>query len=49
MNFKLTYLLLLIAIASRAQTKMTPEDYIAAFKDDAIKEMHLHKVPACIT
>ncbi|MDF2447572.1 MAG: glycoside hydrolase family 73 [Bacteroidota bacterium] len=28
---------------------MSPEEYIAAYKDDAIKEMHLHKVPACIT
>lgn len=27
----------------------SPEDYIEAFKDDAIKEMYLHKVPACIT
>jgi LysM repeat protein len=32
-----------------AQTKMSPEDYINAFKDDAIKEMYLHRVPACIT
>lgn len=31
------------------QTTLTPEDYIATFKDDAIKEMYLHKVPACIT
>jgi len=29
--------------------KLSPEDYIAKFKDDAIKEMYLHKVPACIT
>jgi LysM repeat protein len=28
---------------------MTPEEYIAAYKEDAIKEMYLHKVPACIT
>lgn len=28
---------------------ITPEDYINTFKDDAIKEMYLHKVPACIT
>ena len=31
------------------QPTLTPEDYIASFKDDAIKEMYLHKVPACIT
>ncbi len=49
MKFKLTYILFLNFSISWAQTKMTPEDYIAAFKDDAIKEMHLHKVPACIT
>lgn len=30
-------------------TKYTPEDYINAFKDDAVKEMYLNKVPACIT
>lgn len=29
--------------------KLKPEDYINAFKDDAVKEMYLHKVPACIT
>ncbi len=28
---------------------LSPEDYISSFKDDAIKEMYLHKVPACIT
>lgn len=28
---------------------MSPEEYIAAYKEDAIKEMYLHKVPACIT
>lgn len=32
-----------------AQKVMTPEEYIAAFKDDAVKEMYLHRVPACIT
>lgn len=32
-----------------AQKTMTPLEYINAFKDDAIKEMYLHKVPACIT
>ena len=28
---------------------MTPEEYIYTFKEDAVKEMYLHKVPACIT
>ena len=28
---------------------MTPEEYIEAYKEDAVKEMYLHKVPACIT
>lgn len=32
-----------------AQKKLSPEDYIALYKEDAIKEMYLHKVPACIT
>lgn len=32
-----------------AQKKITPEEYIAAHKEDAVKEMYLHKVPACIT
>ncbi len=32
-----------------SQKTLSPEDYISAYKDDAIKEMYLHKVPACIT
>jgi LysM repeat protein len=32
-----------------AQKTVTPEEYIAEHKDDAIKEMYIHKVPACIT
>lgn len=28
---------------------MTPEEYMNAFKEDAVKEMYLHKMPACIT
>jgi LysM repeat protein len=28
---------------------MTPTEYISEYKEDAIKEMYLHKVPACIT
>lgn len=35
--------------AAGAQKTLTPEDYIARYKDDAVKEMYLHKVPACIT
>ncbi len=31
------------------QKKYTPEDYINMYKDDAVKEMYLHKIPACIT
>jgi LysM repeat protein len=42
-------LLLLLSSSLLSQNKMTPEEYIATFKDDAIKEMYLHKVPACIT
>ncbi|MES2762400.1 MAG: glucosaminidase domain-containing protein [Bacteroidota bacterium] len=49
MKFKLTYISLIITLITQAQTKMSPDDYINAFKDDAIKEMYLHKVPACIT
>lgn len=49
MKFKFTYLLLIITLTAWAQKKMTPEEYIMTFKDDAIKEMYLHKVPACIT
>lgn len=42
-------LLFIITITCKAQTPLSPEDYIAKYKDDAIKEMYLHKVPACIT
>lgn len=45
----LTSFFCLIACLINAQTKLSPEDYIALFKDDAVKEMYLHKVPACIT
>ena len=37
------------ALFAGAQKQMTPEEYIEKFKDDAIKEMYLHKIPACIT
>lgn len=43
------FLLILLSSSLLSQNKMTPEEYIATFKDDAIKEMYLHKVPACIT
>lgn len=43
------FLLMLLSSSLLSQNKMTPEEYIATFKDDAIKEMYLHKVPACIT
>lgn len=38
-----------LAMSLMSQDKYTPEDYINMYKDDAIKEMYLHKVPACIT
>jgi LysM repeat protein len=45
------FLFLLIWFLAKAygQQMLTPEEYIANYKDDAIKEMYLHKVPACIT
>lgn len=43
------FLLLLATLHGFGQKVFTPEDYIAKYKDDAIKEMYLHKVPACIT
>ena len=49
MNIKLTYLFTVATVILQAQKTMTPTEYIASFKDDAIKEMYLHKVPACIT
>lgn len=49
MKLLLTYVILLLSVIAPAQKTLTPEDYIAAYKDDAIKEMYLHKVPACIT
>lgn len=35
--------------AQPAEKKNTPEDYIALYKDDAIREMQLYRVPASIT
>jgi LysM repeat protein len=49
MKIKLTYIFYIISLTAGAQQKMTPEEYIMTFKEDAIKEMYLHKVPACIT
>jgi LysM repeat protein len=48
MKATLISLFCLLFIAVNAQ-KLTPEDYIAKYKDDAVREMYLHKVPACIT
>jgi len=48
MKVTLISLFCLLFIVVNAQ-KLTPEDYITLFKDDALKEMYLHKVPACIT
>lgn len=47
--FKFFILIVSFPLFLSSQTVMTPEEYIANFKDDAIKEMLLHKVPACIT
>lgn len=46
---RLFFFLLVVTVNAPAQKAFTPEDYIAKYKDDAIKEMYLHKVPACIT
>ena len=49
MKIVITYILYSITLTLLAQKKMTPEEYIYTFKEDAVKEMYLHKVPACIT
>jgi len=49
MKYSYLLFLYLISLWSWSQKKMTPEEYIAAYKEDAVKEMYLHKVPACIT
>jgi LysM repeat protein len=49
MKIVITYILYSITLTVLAQKKMTPEEYINTFKEDAVKEMYLHKVPACIT
>src|SRR5688500_20145223 len=38
-----------LAFAQPAEKKNTPQDYIDLYKDDAIREMQLFKVPASIT
>lgn len=43
------FVIVFISLNCFSQKQFTPEDYIASYKDDAIKEMYLHKVPACIT
>jgi uncharacterized FlgJ-related protein len=37
------------SIAQPAERKNTPQDYIAKYKEDAIREMHQYGVPASIT
>lgn len=49
MKIKFFIIFLFSCLIIDAQKKMTPEEYINAYKDDAIKEMYLHKVPASIT
>ena len=49
MNFLLTGLIVLSCFFSIAGKKITPEDYIAKYKYDAIKEMNRAGVPASIT
>jgi LysM repeat protein len=48
-NYYIAFIFFLFVSYGFAQKTMTPEEYIANYKDDAIKEMYLHKVPACIT
>lgn len=50
LRFKLPFFLLFFAAVANAQSKqMTAEQYIAAFKDNAIKEMQMFNIPASIT
>lgn len=43
------FVLSVIAIAQPAEKRMTREEYIETYKDEAIKEMHRSKIPASIT
>lgn len=36
-------------VAQPSERKSTPSDYVTRYKDDAIREMQMHKVPASIT
>lgn len=38
-----------VVFAQPAEKKNTPDDYIAKYKEDAVREMQLYKVPASIT
>lgn len=49
MQYTTLVIALCMLATAYAQNTLTPEEYIAKYKDDAIKEMYLHKVPACIT
>ncbi len=49
MKYVYIFIIYVISECLLAQKKLTPEEYIAAYKEDAVKEMYLHKVPACIT
>ena len=49
MKNKYTYIFIFLNLITWSQNKMTPTEYISKYKEDAIKEMYLHKVPACIT
>ncbi|HRG38301.1 MAG TPA: glucosaminidase domain-containing protein [Bacteroidia bacterium] len=51
LRFNFQLLLLFIALGANAQSakQMTAEQYIAKFKDNAIKEMELFNIPASIT
>ena len=49
MKNKYTYIFIFLNLITWSQNKMTPTEYISEYKEDAIKEMYLHKVPACIT
>ena len=48
-SIKYIFILIIFSFNVFGQKKLTPEEYIEKYKDDAIKEMYLHKVPACIT
>jgi LysM repeat protein len=51
---KILFILLLLPAnvalyAQPSEKKSTPADYIDKYKDDAVREMHMYKVPASIT